>query len=94
MDQKVTNNAKKATNNEQKIMSNKQKVTNNEQRAKRLASQQLKDCFANQFNAFYMIKKQIYSDLIEKKPSVRNLFFLSESYLTFSLLLFHKIAMM
>ena len=52
MDQKVTNN-------EQKVTSNEQKVTNNDQRAKRLASQQLKDCFANQFNASYVIKKQI-----------------------------------
>ena len=56
----------KVTNNEQKVTSNKQKVTNNKQRVKRLASQKVKDCFANQFNAFYMIKKQIYSDLIEK----------------------------
>ena len=87
MDQKVTNN-------EQTVTRNRQKVTNNDQRAKHLASQQLKDCFANQFNAFYMIKKQIYSDLIVKKTLVRNFFFLSESYLTFSLLLFHKIAMM
>ena len=59
MDQKVTNN-------EQKVASNEQKVTNNDQTAKRLASQQLKDCFANQFNAFYMVKKQIYSYLIKK----------------------------
>ena len=53
MDQKVTNN-------EQKVASNEQKVTNNDQTAKRLASQQLKDCFANQFNASYVIKKQIW----------------------------------
>ena len=79
---------------DQEVTNNEQEVTNNEQRApQRLAPQQF--CFANQFNAFYMIKKQIYSDLIEKKPSVRNLFFLFFLfYLTFSLLLFHKIAMM
>ena len=78
---------------DQEVTNNEQEVTNNEQRAPQLLAPQ-QFCFANQFNAFYMIKKQIYSDLIEKKPSVRNLFFLSESYLTFSLLLFHKIAMM
>ena len=51
---------------DQEVTNNEQEVTNNEQRApQRLAPQQF--CFANQFNAFYMIKKQIYSDLIEKK---------------------------
>ena len=59
MDQKVTNNEQKVTSHEQKVTRNRQKVTNNDQRAKRLASQQLKDCFANQFNASYVIKKQI-----------------------------------